>query len=238
MLRCTGHGRDGSDSARRLSAGSLIRGRCSSVSGPISVRSDRGSHGPEADMFRRARSLAWLATESVRYFFGMTLIDTPRLRLRPRVPKDVESTVIMDSDPEVRRFMGGPLDPKIHGEAVLANIMRVPAKHWSWAIERNDRAGFLGMCLLRPLDGTEFICMGWRLMHEHWGQGIATEATRAVLDQALHALAIDPVVAIVDPRNLASIRVAEKIGMRQAGRRYDFGTEQLFFRADAATDLR
>src|SRR5258705_2267990 len=123
----------------------------------------------------------------------------------------------MDTDPEVRRFMGGPLDPEIHRKGVMANIIAPPPRHWAWAIEWKDCVGFLGMCLLRPLEGTDFICIGWRLMRQHWGQGFATEAARAVLAHALRVLRIDPVVAIVDPRNLASIRVAEKIGLRQAG---------------------
>jgi RimJ/RimL family protein N-acetyltransferase len=64
------------------------------------------------------------------------LIETARLRLRPRVREDVVSIVTMDSDPNVRRFMGGPLDPQVHREEVLANILIAPSKHWSWAIER------------------------------------------------------------------------------------------------------
>src|SRR5262249_52715231 len=80
----------------------------------------------------------------------MTLIETARLRLRPRVREDIEPIVIMDSDPEVRRFMGGPLDPDNHRKEVLANIACGRAQHWAWAIERQNRTGFLGMCLLRP----------------------------------------------------------------------------------------
>jgi RimJ/RimL family protein N-acetyltransferase len=140
----------------------------------------------------------------------------------------------MDADPEVRQFMGGPLDPQGHRVEVVANILRGRPKHWSWAIERKDRVGFLGMCLLRPLDGTEFICMGWRLLRQHWGQGFATEASRAVLDHAFRVLGIELVVAIVDPRNFASIRVAEKIRLRHVGTILHCGTEQLLFRAEAA----
>jgi RimJ/RimL family protein N-acetyltransferase len=89
------------------------------------------------------------------------------------------------------------------------------------------------MCLLRPLEGTSFICIGWRLQRQHWGQGFASEAAHAVLDEVLRRFKIDPVVAIVDPRNTASIRVAEKIGMRRMGTVHHYGTEQIFFRADA-----
>ena len=92
----------------------------------------------------------------------MTLIETARLRLRPRVREDVEPIVSMDSDPEVRRFMGGPLDPDNHRKEVLANIACRWPRHWAWAAERKDRVDFIGMCLLRPLVGTSFICIGQR----------------------------------------------------------------------------
>lgn len=165
----------------------------------------------------------------------MMLIETPRLRLRPRVREDVVPIVIMDSDPEVRRFMGGPLDPEIHRREILANILIERPNHWAWAIERKDRVGFLGMCLLRPLGSTDFICIGWRLIRQHWGQGIATESARApVLDHALRVLGIDPVVALVEPGNIASIRVAEKIGMRRVDTSLYHGKEQILFRADVA----
>jgi RimJ/RimL family protein N-acetyltransferase len=144
---------------------------------------------------------------------------------------------MMDADPEVRRFMGGPLDPDVHRKEVLSNIIAGRPEHRSWAIEWKDHAGFLGMCLIRPVEGTGFTCLGWRLMRQHWGQGVATEAACAVLDHALHVLGINPVVAIVDPRNLASIRVAEKIGFLQVGGACHYGTQQIFFRADAANAL-
>ena len=100
---------------------------------------------------------------------------------------------------------------------------------WSWAIKWKDRAGFLGMCLLRPLEGTDWTCIGWRFVCRYWGQGIATEAARPILAHASRVPSIDPVVAIVDPRNLASLRVAEKIGLRRAGTAYHYGTEQVLF---------
>ena len=92
----------------------------------------------------------------------MTIIDTQRLRLRSRAQQDMDPIIVMDTDPEVRRFMGGPLDPEIHRNGVTANIIAAPPLHWAWAIEWKDSVGFLGMCLLRPLEGTDFICIGWR----------------------------------------------------------------------------
>jgi RimJ/RimL family protein N-acetyltransferase len=145
----------------------------------------------------------------------------------------VEPIVIMDSDPEVRRFMGGPLDPEDHHNEVMANVAVPRPNHWYWEIERKDCVGFLGMCPLRPQEGLAFNYMGWRLLPQYWRQGFATEAAHAVLDQVFGVLTVDPVVALVDPRNLASIRVAENIGMRRTGAPYHYGTDQLIFRADA-----
>jgi RimJ/RimL family protein N-acetyltransferase len=55
--------------------------------------------------------------------------------------------------------------------------------------------------------------IGYRLARSAWGKGFATEAARAVRDVAVHTLGIKRLIAIIDPANTASIRVAQKIGM-------------------------
>ena len=66
------------------------------------------------------------------------------------------------------------------------------------------------------------------------GPRLRTEASRAVLEHALRVLGIDPVIALVEPRNFASTRVAEKIGMRRVGINYHYGKEQILFWASMA----
>lgn len=50
-----------------------------------------------------------------------------------------------------------------------------------------------------------------------WGQGIATEAARPVLDHALNSLGLDRVIAEIAAANAGSISVAEKLGMTREG---------------------
>lgn len=51
------------------------------------------------------------------------------------------------------------------------------------------------------------------MMHpRHWGQGYATEAARAALNHGIATLGIKRIVSLIRPENVASIRVAEKIG--------------------------
>ena len=74
--------------------------------------------------------------------------------------------------------------------------------------------GYCGLFFFPDLDGQAEIEIGYRLIRSTWGQGYATEAARAVRDYAFTALGIKRLIAMIDPANVASLRVAEKIGMR------------------------
>ena len=59
--------------------------------------------------------------------------------------------------------------------------------------------------------------LGYGVAREHWGRGIASEAAQAVTDYAFTELGVEKVAARVDPRNVASVRVLEKLGMQREG---------------------
>jgi RimJ/RimL family protein N-acetyltransferase len=143
----------------------------------------------------------------------MKTLETARLRLRPRTLGDLEAIVAMDQDEEVRRFIGGPLQPDSHRAEVRSNITNgrpMPA----WAIEWKDQPGFLGQCSLNPPLQLGAVELSWRLVRAAWGQGVASEAVAAMLSHAAKDLRIGPVAALIHPDNAASRRVAEKIGAR------------------------
>jgi RimJ/RimL family protein N-acetyltransferase len=83
-----------------------------------------------------------------------------------------------------------------------------------WAIVLRDGGAVAGFCgfFVRPVKGTT---MGYAIVPEHRGRGLATEAAAAVLDWA-ERHDVD-VYASIRPPNPASVRVLEKIGMRLAG---------------------
>jgi len=160
----------------------------------------------------------------------MTVMETARLRIRSRTVDDVEPIVAMDLDPLVRRYMGPPLDPDAHRAEVRRRIL---AGIGPWAVEWKDRPGILGLCGLSEFDGLPFGQIGWRFTSASWGQGIGTEAARAVLDHSFAEMGIDLVTTLVHPDNIASVRVAEKIGMKRDGFAEFRGVRQFFFSADA-----
>jgi len=74
--------------------------------------------------------------------------------------------------------------------------------------------GYCGLFFFPDLDGQAEVEIGYRLARSAWGQGYATEAACAVRDYAFSTLGMKRLIAMIDPSNLASIRVAENIGMQ------------------------
>ncbi|NTF41302.1 GNAT family N-acetyltransferase [Rhizobium rhizogenes] len=143
--------------------------------------------------------------------------ETDRLVLRPRIMKDIEDCLAMDRDPDVTRFIPGPWnDPEAHR---LFLTSRMEAKfsdglgYWS-IFAKDNPTQFLGWILLIPADAVgPQIEIGWRLNRFSWGKGYATEAARPVLVHAFATLGLDCVIADIAPGNIASMRVAEKLGL-------------------------
>ena len=150
--------------------------------------------------------------------------ETQRLLLRPRSMADFDACLAMDSDPEVMKYIPGPWDDPVAHKAFLKKRIRAfygrGLGYWS-IFPKDNTTEFLGWVLLIPEISLEpDIEIGWRLKRLAWGQGYATEAALPVLKHAFHTLGLDRVMADINPHNAASIRVAQKIGMKQlqAGR--------------------
>jgi RimJ/RimL family protein N-acetyltransferase len=130
-----------------------------------------------------------------------------------------------------RYIFAKPPDPGHQRARIVAHITSgEPRTGGLWVVERQDEPGFLGWCGLFPLNHSGLIEIGYRYVRAAWGQGIASEAARAVLDHGFRALALDPIVAVAHPDNRASQRVLEKIGLRAAGEAYYYGAWLRFFR--------
>lgn len=84
-----------------------------------------------------------------------------------------------------------------------------------WVVQTHD-GGFLGNCGLtwQEVNGRPVLEVGYHMRADVQGHGYATEAAAACRDFARDALGAAELVAITHPENVASQRVAEKIGMR------------------------
>ena len=73
----------------------------------------------------------------------------------------------------------------------------------------------LGYCGFyhQHIDGVDEVEIGYRMHPDYWNQGLTTEAACVVRDHAFQELKLPRVISLIHPENIASQRVAEKIGM-------------------------
>lgn len=153
---------------------------------------------------------------------GPVAIETARLRLREWTADDIDDMLVLQSDPEVMRFLGPmPTDPAVlraETEEWIGRQMRIQAG-WGWcrwAVELREPperilrgvVGFSGPGCGFPPD----VEIGWTLRRELWGKDLATEAARAILDYCFSVIGFERVISCIDPGNAASLRVAAKMG--------------------------
>jgi RimJ/RimL family protein N-acetyltransferase len=158
-------------------------------------------------------------------------LTTDRLTLRAWRDDDLDAYAAITADPEVMRFMGGPLD-----RVDTWRQMAVFAGHWElrgyglWVVERaGELIGRVG--LLKP-EGWPGLEVGWLLGRHAWGHGYATEAARASVEYAWRELGAQELISLIAPDNTPSQRVAQRLGMRP-GEDYDLrGTPVVIHRLD------
>lgn len=145
------------------------------------------------------------------------MIVTERLVLRPWRSHDVAPFHAMGQDAEVMRYLGEATTLDWACEmASEQNESAARSGRCFWAVERRSDRAFIGFCGVEPGPAGSPIAgmieIGWRLMRTAWGQGLASEAARAVL-AAEWARGTDTVVAVTVVGNHRSRAVMERLGM-------------------------
>jgi ribosomal-protein-alanine N-acetyltransferase len=160
---------------------------------------------------------------------------TDRLRLRPYRSDDVTAMFAIFGDPEVMRYsMSGP-DPSV--ESTQARIQKL-MDHQAlfgfslWVVEDRSTGAILGDCGLKQLEEGPEIEVGYRFAKAHWGRGYASEAAEASVRYGFGTLGLARIVAVVEPPNVASRNVLEKIGLKYQCLAHYYGRPMNYFAAD------
>ena len=164
---------------------------------------------------------------------------TERLALREFAREDVDDLVALDGDPRVMRYIG---DGSVGTRALCeAGIERVLARYAEdtglgiWHATRRDDGRFVGWVSLKPCGDSADIEVGYRLMHDAWGHGFATELARAMIRRGFGEVGLDRIIGVTHPENLASQRVLVKAGLRDEGWGRYYGRDLRLFAVDRAT---
>ena len=148
-------------------------------------------------------------------------LETERLVLRRFTSADADNLVNLDADPDVMRFVTGGVPTsraEIQNEvlpAFLAYYQRYEGYGFWAAIERTT-GEFLGWFHFRPRQDSPpgQVELGYRLRKSAWGNGYATEGSRALIRKGFTEHGVQRVVAEAMAVNLASRRVMEKVGLK------------------------
>jgi RimJ/RimL family protein N-acetyltransferase len=149
------------------------------------------------------------------------ILETDRLLLREFVEDDAESFFKLNTYPEVMRFV--PDKPLLNVEQARQTLIDHPiADYRRYGFGRGacilkstgEQIGFAG---LKYLDELGEVDVAYRLLPAHSGQGLATEVALASVRYGFAALGLKRIIGLVMPKNIASVRVLEKTGLRYSG---------------------
>ncbi|TWI07976.1 RimJ/RimL family protein N-acetyltransferase [Lysobacter ruishenii] len=149
------------------------------------------------------------------------MLDAGTVRLRPHRADDLLDFFALYSDPQVMRYWSFPAwthvdQARERFEGALAGDD--PSKLLCWAVADAERDRLIGGVTLFAIDPAQGRAeIGYALHSSQWGRGHARHALRAVLDHAFGALGLRRVEADIDPRNLASCRLVERLGFTREG---------------------
>ena len=149
------------------------------------------------------------------------MIETSRLILRPWRESDFAAFAEQNADPMVMRFLRGVLTRE-ESDAYARRVQQNLADHGfcKWAVEAPGVAPFIGAVGLSHVrfeaSFTPAVEVAWRLNRRFWGQGYATEAARAAMQDGFTRVGLKEIIAITTLGNHPSQRVMERLGMTRS----------------------
>lgn len=165
------------------------------------------------------------------------VIQTPRLRLVSLAACDARALFEYRSDPEVSRYQSW--EPRSIDEVsrFVEDLQSVafdtPGTWYQFGIRLRDTDLLIGDMGVRfPLEDTRQAEIGITIAPSWQGQGFAVEAVNAMLAHLFTTSEKHRVFASVDPRNLASLALLKRVGMRQEA----LHLQSLFFKGEWVDD--
>jgi ribosomal-protein-alanine N-acetyltransferase len=150
----------------------------------------------------------------------MTFLETERLQFRSHQTQDEADFVRMQTDPEVRRYVGGqawPLEKALH--RFRNQYLGRPKKTYGlWATILKEEEKYIGCCGLRAAEDKTRAHLGYYFARPYWRRGFASEASRAFIDVAFTRLRLLRLSADVEKGNAASEHILQKFGFKPVRR--------------------
>lgn len=143
-------------------------------------------------------------------------LKTERLYLRKLTHTDANEILALRGNPQTMKYIPRPLavnldDAIAHIDMINKKIEENLAINWGITVKGNDKIiGFIGHYRIQPENYRAEI--GYMLLPDEQGKGYATESIKAVIEYGFNEINLHSIEAVIDPDNIASERVLQKIG--------------------------
>ena len=149
-------------------------------------------------------------------------IETPRLILRDYRIEDWNRVHLYASIPEFSVFEDWGPNSDEDTKKFVADMVSQSADNLRWkydlAVCLKSDGLLIGGCGIRRESPESVIAnLGWAINPDFQKQGYASEAARALIEFGFQNMGLKIIYATCDSRNVASIKVMEKIGLKSAG---------------------
>ncbi|PWN63737.1 N-acetyltransferase [Chryseobacterium viscerum] len=151
-------------------------------------------------------------------------IETQRLILRKLEEADVERIFLLDSNPEVMKYLGKPVTTKEESKEMIQMIQKQYEENGvgRLAVIEKESGLLIGWCglklLTKPINGYKNVLeLGYRFIPEFWGKGYATETTERTLEYGFIELNANVIYAYADSGNTGSRYILGKLGFENMG---------------------
>ena len=147
----------------------------------------------------------------------MIIFETSRLVIRQLCQGDLPGFHAMQSNPTVMQYVTGDVATVAENRADLdkciANYSKPGNDFWVWAVVRKSDHALVGTCAIVGEnivgDNAHDHEIGYRFLESEWGQGYGKEVCHALIDYGMNDLQLPSIVANVDRRNLASVKILD-----------------------------
>lgn len=146
------------------------------------------------------------------------ILETPRLILRHQVLSDLDDLWALYQNPNITRYIPDAPRSREEAQEELEWHMHGHPRHPElglWATILKENGKFIGRCGLLPwdVDGVHEVEVAYTIAEEYWRRGLASEAAQGILNYGFETLNLTRLISLIEPENIGSQKVAEKMGM-------------------------
>lgn len=148
-------------------------------------------------------------------------MESDNFRLRQYTADDAPELFQLLADEHVLQYFSmKKLRDVTEAESIIISYLDGIEKGTSlrWAVADKETDKLIGMAGFRRFDHSNFRAeIGYGLMPQYWGKGIAKKAVQLLVDHGFQILHLHTIEAQVEPENLSSAKVLEKVGFQKEG---------------------